>query len=62
MALELKINKKPKLTAPHMLCDAPLSSKLDKYDVTRFMDSHSTTLFCGSPGSGKTSLINALDK
>ena len=43
-----------------MLCDAPLSSKLDKYDVTRFMNSHSTTLFCGSPGSGKTSLINSL--
>jgi len=60
MTLQLKINKKPKLVAPVMLCDQPLSSKLDRYDLTSFMNNHSTTLFCGSPGSGKTSLINSL--
>ena len=60
MSLELKINKKPKLTAPRMLCDQPLSKKLDFTPVLKFMNSHSTTLFCGAPGSGKTSLINAL--
>lgn len=60
MSIELKINKKPKLVAPQMLCDQPLSSKLEKYDLLSFLNNHSTTLFCGSPGSGKTSLINAL--
>jgi len=58
--LELKINRKPKLVAPTMLCDQPLSSKLSKYDALSFMNHHSTTLFCGAPGSGKTSLINSL--
>ena len=60
MTLQLKINRKPKLVAPVMLCDQPLSSKLDRYDLTSFMNNHSTTLFCGSPGSGKTSLINSM--
>jgi len=40
-----------------MLCDAKLHPKLDNYELTSFLNSHSTTLFIGRPKSGKTSLL-----
>lgn len=40
-----------------MLCDAKLHPKLDNYDLTSFLNGHSTTLFIGKPKSGKTSLL-----
>jgi hypothetical protein len=54
---QIKENAKPKLKTCKMLCDAKLHSKLDNYDVTSFMNNHSTTLMIGRPKSGKTSLI-----
>jgi len=45
-----------------MLCDAKLHPKLDNYDVTSFMNNHSTTLMVGRPKSGKTSLLYSFFK
>ncbi len=57
--LKLKINRKPRLEAMEMLCDTKLSPRLDKYDLTRFLNCHSTNLLLGRPGSGKTTLLIA---
>jgi hypothetical protein len=40
----------------------PLDAKLDLYDVTSFMNCHSTNLFLGKPKSGKTSLLYSFFK
>lgn len=57
----LKINKKPKLKkVSKMLCDENLDEKLNKYDILKFFNCHSTILFIGKPGSGKTSLLITL--
>jgi DNA replication protein DnaC len=45
-----------------MLCDAKLHQKLDNYDLTKFMNSHSTNLIIGKPGSGKTALLYSFFK
>ena len=57
MSISIKENDKPKLRHCPMVCDTKLHSKLDKYDLTSFLNSHSTTLFLGKPSSGKTSLL-----
>ena len=36
MKIEVKLNDKPKIKLPIMLCDEPLDKKLDKYDLTKF--------------------------
>jgi len=43
-----------------MKCDKPLCKELDKYEMTKFLNSHSTNLLIGKPGSGKTSLMIAI--
>jgi hypothetical protein len=55
--ISLKENDKPKLKVCEMLCDVNLHDKLDKYDLTKFLNNHSTTLMIGKPSSGKTSLL-----
>lgn len=55
--MELVKLAKPKLTPPGMVCDAPLHPKLDKYELTSFLNSHSTNLLLGKPKSGKSSLL-----
>jgi len=55
--LSIKENKKPVLKTCEMLCDEGLHPKLDKYDLTSFLNNHSTTLFLGKPKSGKTSAL-----
>jgi hypothetical protein len=59
---QIKENDKPKLKTCEMLCDKKLHSKLDNYDLTSFMNNHSTTLFIGRPASGKTSLLYSFFK
>ena len=59
---QIKENDKPKLKTCQMLCDKKLHSKLDNYDLTSFMNNHSTTLFIGRPASGKTSLLYSFFK
>jgi adenylate kinase family enzyme len=45
-----------------MLCDKKLHPKLDDYELTKFLNCHSTNLIVGKPGSGKTSMIYAFMK
>ena len=57
MSITIKENDAPKLKKCVMLCDAKLHPKLDNYELTSFLNNHSTTLFIGKPRSGKTSLL-----
>ena len=62
MSIEIKINDAPNLAHCEMLCDGGLHEKLNKYDLTKFMNNHSTNLLIGKPASGKTSLLYSLFK
>lgn len=57
MNITLKKNDKPNLPLPTMICDNGLHDKLDKYELTKFINKHSANLLCGKAGSGKTSLL-----
>ena len=54
--IRIKENSKPNLPHCEMVCDGKLHKKLDKYDLTSFLNCHSMTLLIGKPRSGKTSL------
>ena len=60
--ISVKNNKAPPLPMIHMNCDEPLHSKLDEYELTKFMNCHSTNLFLGKPKSGKSHLLQSLFK
>ena len=62
MALQIKKNLAPNLPAIPMNCDSGLCNKLNKFEISKFMNTHSTNLFCGKPGSGKTSLVTSMFK
>ena len=53
-------HKKPKLKPCVMRCDKPLHKKLDYFELTKFLNSHTTNLLIGKPRSGKTSLLFSL--
>jgi hypothetical protein len=57
MKLLLKENDKPNLKKTEMICDIQLHEKLNKYDLSKFLNKHSTNLLIGSAGQGKTSLL-----
>ena len=60
--IRIKKNKTPILPQCKFLCDGKLDKKLDDYELTRFLNCHSTTLFIGKPRSGKTSLLYSFFK
>lgn len=61
MKISIQENKKPeKIKRCEFLCDKPLHEKLENYELTRCLNKHSTNLFCGRPGSGKTSFLYSL--
>ena len=60
--ISIKKNKYPILPQCKFLCDGKLDNKLDEYELTRFLNCHSTTLFVGKPRSGKTSLLYSFFK
>ena len=60
MSISIKKNIKPTFENVEMLCDKPLSKSLSKYDLTNFLNCHSTNLLIGKPGSGKTTLMISL--
>ncbi len=43
-----------------MICDKCLAEKLDKYELTSFLNKHTCNALIGVPGSGKTSFLNSL--
>ncbi len=52
--------KKPTMIPPIMTCDKPLHNKLNAYEVTSYLNQHSTNLLLGKPKSGKSSLMWAM--
>lgn len=62
MSITIKKEKAPHLVKTDMNCDGGLSDKLDKFELLKHLNKHATVLFCGKPGSGKTSLITSLFK
>lgn len=58
--ITIKENSKPNLPTTHMCCDTKLHNKLDKYDLTSFLNTHTTNLLIGRARSGKTSLIHSM--
>jgi len=58
----IKVNDKPNLKKCEFLCDNGLHEKLNAYELTKFMNCHSTNLFLGKPKSGKTSLLYSFFK
>ena len=57
MSISIKENEAPKLKHCKMICDVKLHPKLDNYELTSFLNKHSTNLMIGKPGMGKTSLL-----
>ena len=55
--ISIKKNRTPLLPQCKFLCDGKLDQKIDDYELPKFLDFHSTTLFIGKPQSGKTSFI-----
>ena len=62
MSFEIIKNKKPDLKHIAMRCDGGLHPKLNEFEISKFMNCHSTNLFLGAPGSGKTSLVTSMFK
>lgn len=62
MSIKIIEHEKPNLPICQMLCDSKLSDKLDNYELTSFLNNHSTTLLIGRPRSGKTSLLYSFFK
>lgn len=60
--IRIELKDKPNLPQCEFLCDKGLHEKLNKYELTSYMNCHSTNLFIGRPKSGKTSLIYSLFK
>tara|TARA_R110000803_G_scaffold196387_2_gene259686 strand:+ start:69 stop:836 length:768 start_codon:yes stop_codon:yes gene_type:complete len=58
--ITIKKHNKPELKKCEMLCDNKLNNKLDNYELTSFLNSHTTNLLIGKPKSGKTSLLYSL--
>jgi predicted ATPase len=62
MKLSILEHDKPHLAKTEMLCDFDLHKKLNKYELTKFLNRHSANLLCGRAGSGKTSLLFSMFK
>jgi KaiC/GvpD/RAD55 family RecA-like ATPase len=56
-AIEIIKNKKLDLNIPEFLCDVPLGSHLEEYDMLNCLNGYKFTALIGKPGSGKTSML-----
>ena len=62
MSILLKKNLKPDMPICEMVCDKPLHDKLEKYEMTKYLNCHQSTLIIGKPASGKTSFLYSIFK
>lgn len=62
MKIEIKENEKPNLKKCIMNCDTGIHDKLNNFELTKYLNQHSTNLLIGRPRSGKTSLLYSLFK
>lgn len=62
MKFGIQENEKPNLDVCKMNVDSGLHPKLEKYELTRFLNRHSINCFLGRPGSGKSSLLYSFFK
>jgi len=62
MSIYIKENEKPNLVKCIMNCDDDLHERLNKYDLTSFMNTHTMNLMIGRPKSGKSSLLYSFFK
>ncbi len=62
MKIEIKNNDCPNLKKCVMTCDGGIHDKLNNYELSSFLNQHSTNLLIGRPRSGKTSLLYSLFK
>lgn len=53
----IKFNEKPDTIDCKFSCDNNLHEKLEKYEITKFLNKSSCNLFIGKPAQGKTSLL-----
>lgn len=60
--MHIKHNDKPDMKVCEMNCDNGLHKKLNEYELSKFMNAHSTNMFIGKPASGKTSLVYSFFK
>ena len=58
--IQIVKKEKPNLKPCEMVCDGGLHKKLNKFEMTKFLNGHGTNLFIGKSGSGKTSLLYSL--
>jgi KaiC/GvpD/RAD55 family RecA-like ATPase len=57
MWIEIKKNKALNLDIPEFNCDCGLADHLTKYDMLKHLNAYTFDIYCGKPGSGKTSLM-----
>jgi len=62
MSITIKKNEAPPLSTCEMVCDGGLHTKLNNFELTKFLNSHETNLMIGRPASGKTSLLYSFFK
>jgi len=62
MPLQVIQYEEPKLKVCKMKCDDELDKKLNKYELTKLLNEHSTISFIGAPKSGKTNLLYSFFK
>ena len=53
-------NEAPPMKSCQFVCDVELHPKLNRYELTKFLNSHTINLLLGRPKSGKTALIYSL--
>lgn len=57
--ISIKKNEAPKLQKCTMKCDIQLDKKLNDYELTTFLNTHTSSIILGRPGSGKSSLLHS---
>ena len=55
--LKVKKNDAPKLKVTPMNCDNKLDVKLENYEVTKYLNTHTANIILGRQGSGKSSFL-----